>query len=386
MARQEEEVGDHRRHHGAADDGGDEEAVLRLVDDAVAEPEERRDGAEGEPGRYQQHVVDALVAAVVEGLGGGEETRQLGHHLGQQQDQEHQRGAEQRGHRDERAGADEVERREHPEGQGAQAPHQHMVLADGAGKHHADQVGRQHRLGARPYRQPAHAEQEEEDELRLQLRRAVAEPAEEPWRQPGKQGEDRRRHHHEDQRAQGERREDERQRQDRPDVVDEACGQDGLAVSGAVQAQLEHHRVDHGHRGGGQGDSGEPAAAHGPAQQVVGGGGAAEEGSEEAHQADDHRLLPFRPEGGGVELGAGQEGEDDGAGAGEEGDPRRLGAEAREAEVRADRQLGDGADEDLGEGGRDAQRNGRESGDQGESKPERRQQPRVFHEGLLLST
>src|ERR1035441_4544534 len=46
VPRQEPRVADDGRNHGAPDDGRNEVGILRLVDDAVAEAEERRDRSE----------------------------------------------------------------------------------------------------------------------------------------------------------------------------------------------------------------------------------------------------------------------------------------------------------------------------------------------------
>src|SRR5262249_58020087 len=47
--RVEPDLGNERGHHGAADYCGKENGVLILIDDAVGEPEQRRDRAEGKP-------------------------------------------------------------------------------------------------------------------------------------------------------------------------------------------------------------------------------------------------------------------------------------------------------------------------------------------------
>ena len=44
-------------------------------------------------------------------------------------------------------------------------------------------------------------------------------------------------------------RKDQTERQDRPKIVDETGGQNCLAVCGLIKTELQHHRVDDGHRG-----------------------------------------------------------------------------------------------------------------------------------------
>lgn len=79
--------------------------------------------------------------------------------------------------------------------------------------------------------------------------------------------------------------------------------------------------------------------------------GSAEEWSEESNQTHGGRFFPFGAEDDGVELGAGQECQDDSAGACQKRDPFGLGAEGAAAGKSADHQLGDRANDNLGEGG-----------------------------------
>ena len=71
-----------------------------------------------------------------------------------------------------RAGADEVERREHGEGDAAHPVHQRLVPEEDAGHHQPDQIGRQHRFALGGRGQAAQEEQDEEDELDLRLAHA----------------------------------------------------------------------------------------------------------------------------------------------------------------------------------------------------------------------
>ncbi len=99
----------------------------------------------------------------------------------------------------------------------------------------------------------------------------------------------------------------------------------------------------------------------------------------EAGEADRDRLLPFELEHHRIELGAGEERQDDRADAGEEFDPGLVGPEQRRADGGAEDQLRHGADHDFGQRGRDAEPDREEARDQSEAQPERRQCPYACH-------
>ena len=101
-------------------------------------------------------------------------------------------------------------------------------------------------------------------------------------------------------RAPGEGREHDPEREDRPQVGDEARAENPLAVVCPVESGLQHHRVDDRHRGGGEGDPTQPTGLDRPAEHVPGGCRAAEEGDEE-EQAEEHA-----PEGAAHGAGADQ--------------------------------------------------------------------------------
>ena len=143
--------------------------VLRLGDDAVRQPEQRRDAAEGEPGRHEQRRVEALAGGERKARVIGKTPTNLVSILPPSRSRKPAGAATSAGNRHERAGANEVERRQQAERQRAQAAHQRVVLADGAGEHHAHHVRRQHGLAVRPGRKRAQAEQAQEQELRFEF-------------------------------------------------------------------------------------------------------------------------------------------------------------------------------------------------------------------------
>src|ERR1019366_6138721 len=77
---------------------------------------------------------------------------------------------DERRHRNQRSRTNEIERRQQSKSQGAQTPDQDVILPDGSGQHHPDDVRRQYGLAAGPARQAAHPEQEEENVFGFQLR------------------------------------------------------------------------------------------------------------------------------------------------------------------------------------------------------------------------
>ena len=198
-----------------------------------------------------------------------------------------------------------------------------MVPSDAAGQQHPDHVGGQHRLAARPQRDAAHAEEREQDEFGLQLRHPSSVSTEEAGRDDRQQEEHDRGHEHEDQRPEREGREDEAERQHGAEIVHEAGGEDRLAVLRDIEAELEHHRIDHGDRSGRQRHPGEPTRADVPPKHVPGRRGRAQERCHESSETDDERFVPLQSKHIGIQLGAGEERQDDGAGPGEKRDPGR---------------------------------------------------------------
>jgi len=90
-----------------------------------------------------------------------------------------------------------------------------------------------------------------------------------------------------------------------------------------------------------------------------------EERSEETHESDDGGFFPFRPEDLGIEFGAGEKGENDGARTGEKADPACLTTQFRVNEEGANHQLGHGADDNLTEGSGDPEPDRNQRCDQG---------------------
>jgi len=102
---------------------------------------------------------------------------------------------------------------------------------------------------------------------------------------------------------------------------------------------------------------------------------------EETHEPDHRRFFPFRTEDLGIEFGPGQKGKNNGARAGEKADPACLPAQISIHEKHANQQLGDRADNNLGERGRDLEPDGDERRDQGQAYPHSGQHPHILHEG-----
>ena len=133
----------------------------------------------------------------------------------------------------------------------------------------------------------------------------------------------------------------------RREIRDKAGGEHDLAVLGRVEAELEHHGIDDGHRGRRHGDAGEPACLRTPPEQPSGKRGAAREGRGETHQADQGCLLPVPAEDHRVELRTGQKREQDRPRAGQKLEPARIPSKQRAPERRTDDELRDCANDDF---------------------------------------
>ena len=94
---------------------------------------------------------------------------------------------------DERAGLQEIERRQDREGDDPHAVRQLGIGEKGRRQRHADEIGRQHRLAAGDGRQAAKPEQHQGNELRLGLAHPMADLREEPGREARQQPQRRRR-------------------------------------------------------------------------------------------------------------------------------------------------------------------------------------------------
>jgi len=79
--RDEERIGDQRRHHGASNNNEDKNGILLLINDIVSEPEERRDGAEGQARGHEERRVNSFFLGVLVRLGGGIDADDLRDHL-----------------------------------------------------------------------------------------------------------------------------------------------------------------------------------------------------------------------------------------------------------------------------------------------------------------
>ena len=151
----------------------------------------------------------------------------------------------------------------------------------------------------------------------------------------------------EDDSSDGERREDQAQRDHRSQIVNEAGRENRLAIFRLIEPQFEHHRIHHGHRSGRKRHASKPRRTPRPPQHIMRDHGRSEEWREESHQSHGRRFFPFFAEHVRVEFGPCQEREDDSARAGQKRDPFGLGVQHVAPNQSADDQLGDGADDDL---------------------------------------
>jgi hypothetical protein len=170
-----------------------------------------------------------------------------------------------------------------------------------------------------------------------------------------------------DQRLERERREDEPEGKDRPQIGDEASSEHGLAIVGRVEPKLQHHRIHHGHRGGREGHTGEPARGDVPIQHRVGDDGAADEGREEAHEPHRGGFFPPHAQHRRVELRTAEKGEQDRPASRQEFYPGQIGLEHGRPERNTEDKLREGADRDLGERGGNTQPNREQRGDQSQA-------------------
>ncbi len=116
-------------------------------------------------------------------------------------------------------------------------------------------------------------------------------------------------------------REDHAECADGADVTDEARGEDELAQVGLVETRLDHHGIDDGDRCGRKRDPRDLAGVPLPLKDVPREGPRAGEWKEEADPSDDQAWLEESPERVGVDLSAGEKGQEDRAEAGQEVDP-----------------------------------------------------------------
>src|SRR5208282_2634517 len=137
---------DQSRHHGTADHGGQEEGVLGGGEEVVGETEECGDRAEGEAGRHHERRVHPLPPLEAEDAGERQDADELRRHLDREIGEDQARGRDDHVGAHERARLEEIERREHREGDHADAMGELLVLEEDRRQHHADEIGRQHGL------------------------------------------------------------------------------------------------------------------------------------------------------------------------------------------------------------------------------------------------
>ena len=172
-------------------------------------------------------------------------------------------------------------------------------------------------------------------------------------------------------------REHDAEREHRPEVIDEAGGEDDLAEFGLVEPGLDHHRVDDRDRGRGQRDAGDLRLRPRPVDDAMGVGQHPEVRRDEAHDADRHARPEMLPDDARIDFRPGEKGQQDGAEAGEKIDPV--------GDVKADEVAGESAhhDFDQRDGYGDPDRNQRR--DQRQSEPQRRLKPDTCHAAFSRS-
>ena len=246
---------------------------------------------------------------------------------------------------------------------------------EGRRQRHADQIGRQHRLAAGD-RSPGRRAPSRINATNLVSGSLTRSPtlSEQPRRESRQQQQDHavaapnhsqphvvvREHHTE--------------RQHRAKVVDEAGGENDLADLGAVEAGLDHHRVDDRHRHRRQRDPGDLRLRPWPTDRVMRVGEDADIGGEEADDADGHGGTEMFAHHARIDFRAGEKGQHDRAEPGEEIHPFR--------QRKADRIAGERADHDLDQGHRNGDANRNDRGDQRQTDPQRRSQPNLPHRRL----
>src|SRR5262245_12961598 len=368
---QEPPLRDHRRHHRARNHRDEQDRLLPLVDDVVGQTRERGDRSERQARRHQERGVHAL--AVLEPIVARQrqDADEFGRHLQREKQYDQPGTSDERGSVDQRACLEEVERREHREGNDPHAVRQFGITLEGGGECHADDVRRQHGFAADGCRKAAEPERDEQQKLDLGLAHPATELGEEPGCHLGHEPAD----HHggggKGEQPDRERGKRDAERKNGAEIGDEAGGEDDLAELSLVEAGLDHYRIDHGDRGGGERDAGDLRLRPVPAEQVARGQHAAEIGQQKTHQPYTDTGPEVASHDLHVDLGAGQEGQQDGAEAREIIDPRR--------QWQADGIAGNRTDNDLDQRDRQRQPDRDQRRDQRESNPQRRDEPNVVN-------
>jgi CBS domain-containing protein len=189
-------------------------------------------------------------------------------------------------------------------------------------------------------------EHDQEDELGLGLADLPTRRANDPAHEPGRDRQHDRHRYDEEQQVAVEVREEGAEREDGPEVRDEAGREDDLAQAGLVQARLDHDRVDDRDRRGRERDAGDLCGSKVPADDPSCEGHREEEGEQEGDEADGERLLPVVLDDRRFDLRAGEEGQQATAEPGQEVDPGGA--------VEFENVARDDADDDLDEGDRQA--------------------------------
>jgi hypothetical protein len=161
------------------------------------------------------------------------------------------------------------------------------------------------------------------------------------------------------------------EREHRAEIGDEAGRKDDLPELGLVEAGLDHHRIDHRNRGGGQRNAGDLRFGPGPAEQIA----RRQQASEIRRQKADDPDADARPEIPAhdldIDLGSGQEREEDRAETRQVVDPR--------GQRQSDQISGDRADDDLDQRHRDRGPDRDQRGGKRKADPQRRRKPQVLH-------
>lgn len=181
-----------------------------------------------------------------------------------------------------------------------------MIFADAASKDHADEVGGKHRFTVSPTSKPAQREQQQQQILGFEFRRAATIQTKKLRGYPRQENQYSDAHPNKDQSFYCERRKNQAQHQHRPEISDKTSSKNDLAVVGGVEAKFKHHRVHDRDGCRGHSDARKPTGHWVPTKQISSSNCTSEEWDKEANHTNRTCFLPTFTENGGIEFGAGE--------------------------------------------------------------------------------
>jgi Uncharacterized ACR, COG1993 len=140
--RPEPNLRDEGGHHRATDHGRHENGVLRLIDDVVGEPEQRRDRAEGQPRRHHQGRIHPLALVELEVPRQRQDAGELGRHLDQEEKADQACAGDERVSFDQRASLEKIKRRQEREADSTEPELKLPLSHEEWRQRHPDQVSR----------------------------------------------------------------------------------------------------------------------------------------------------------------------------------------------------------------------------------------------------